>query len=119
MNHLLKIAKDFEQILGLPFETYCDLVKYYFNRYCRRGREANTYTLSPIECDKLIDQLYDQDEYGFIPRLFNLMGDYQLPWGDLTRISTYGMVNRDGEPEIVIIDSGLSEEILNTYYRRK
>lgn len=110
--------KDFEQILGLPFETYCDLVRYYFNRYCRRGKEANTYTLSPIECDKLIKQLYEQNEDGFIPRLFNLMGDYQLPWGDLTRISTYGMVNRDGETEIVVIDSGLSEEILDTYYRK-
>lgn len=110
--------KDFEQILGLPFETYCDLVRYYFNRYCRRGKEANTYTLSPIECDKLIKQLYKQNEDGFIPRLFNLMGDYQLPWGDLTRISTYGMVNRDGETEIVVIDSGLSEEILDTYYRK-
>jgi hypothetical protein len=110
--------KDFEQILGLPFETYCDLVRYYFNRYCRRGKEANTYTLSPIECDKLIKQLYEQNENGFIPRLFNLMGDYQLPWGDLTRISTYGMVNRDGETEIVVIDSGLSEEILDTYYRK-
>jgi hypothetical protein len=111
--------KDFEQILGLPFETYCDLVRYYFNRYCRRGKEVNTYTLSPIECDKLINQLYNQDEYGFIPRLFNLMGDYQLPCGDLTRISTYGMVNRDGTPEIIVLDSGLSEEILNTYYRRR
>ena len=111
--------KDFEQILGMPFETYCDLVKHSFNRYCRNGRQANTYTLSPIECDRLLDQLYEQDEYGFIPQLFNLMGDYQLPWGDLTRISTYGMVNRDGEPEIVVIDSGLSEEILDTYYRRK
>jgi hypothetical protein len=44
------------------------------------------------------------------------MGDYQLPCGDLTRISTYGMVKRNGTPEIVVIDSGLSEEILNTYY---
>lgn len=111
--------KDFEQILGIPFETYCDLVKHSFNRYCRNGRQANTYILSPIECDRLLDQLYEQDEYGFIPQLFNLMGDYQLPWGDLTRISTYGMVNRDGKPEIVVIDSGLSEEILDTYYRRK
>ena len=111
--------KDFERILGMPFETFCDLVKHSFNRYCQNWRQANTYTLSPIECDRLLNQLYEQDEYGFIPQLFSLMGDYQLPWGDLTRISTYGMVNRNGEPEIVVIDSGLSEEILDTYYRRK
>lgn len=35
----------------------------------------------------------------------------------MRRISTYGMVMRDGSPELVVIDSELSEEILNTYYR--
>lgn len=110
--------KDFEMMLGIPFETYCDLIRFYYNRYCRNGKQTSLYTMSSDEADKLIDQLYEQDEYGFVPRIFNLMGDYQLPFGDLTRISTYGMVNRDGEPEIVVIDSGLSEEILNMYYRR-
>lgn len=111
--------KDFEMMLGIPFETYCDLIRFYYNRYCRNGKQVSLYTMSSDEADKLIDQLYEQDEYGFVQRVFNLMGDYQLPFGDLTRISTYGVVMRDGEPELVIIDSGLSEEILNTYYRRK
>lgn len=111
--------EDFKRLIGLPFETYCDLVRYYYNRYCRNGKEVQLYTLSFKEAGELVDQLYDQDEYGFVPQVFNLMGDYQLPFGDLTRISTYGMVKRDGTPQIVIIDSGLSEEILNTYYRRK
>lgn len=110
---------DFERILGLPFETYCDLVRFYYNRYCRNGKQTHLYTMSSDEADKMIDEIYEQDEYGFIPTLFDLMGTYQLPFGDLTRISTYGMVKRDGDTEIVVIDSGLSEEILNTYYRRR
>lgn len=108
--------KDFEQIIGLPFETYCDLVKWYYNKYSRKSYKLGLFTISNNEAQNLVDQLYEQDDYGFVPQIFNLMGDYQLPCGDLTRISTYGMVNRNGTPEIVVIDSGLSEEILNTYY---
>lgn len=110
--------EDFERLIGLPFETYCDLVRYYYNRYCYNGRQTHLFTMTTDEADALVDKLYDEDDYGFVPRIFNLMGDYQLPFGDLTRISTYGMVMRDGSPELVVIDSGLSEEILNTYYRR-
>ena len=110
--------EDFERLIGLPFETYCDLIRFYYNRYCRNGRQTYLFTMSTDEADALVDKLYDEDDYGFVPRIFNLMGDYQLPFGDLTRISTYGMVMRDGSPELVVIDSGLSEEILNTYYRR-
>ena len=110
--------KDFEQIIGLPFETYCDLVRWYYSRYSASDRHPRLFTMTYDEADALVDKLYEEDDYGFVPRIFNLMGDYQLPFGDLTRISTYGMVNRDGEPEIVVIDSGLSEEILDTYYRR-
>lgn len=110
--------EDFERLIGLPFETYCDLIRFYYNRYCRNGRQTYLFTMTTDEADALVDKLYDEDDYGFVPRIFNLMGDYQLPFGDLTRISTYGMVMRDGSPELVVIDSGLSEEILNTYYRR-
>ena len=110
--------EDFERLIGLPFETYCDLIRFYYNRYCRNGRQTYLFTMTTDEADALVDRLYNEDDYGFVPRIFNLMGDYQLPFGDLTRISTYGMVMRDGSPELVVIDSGLSEEILNTYYRR-
>lgn len=110
--------EDFERLIGLPFETYCDLIRFYYNRYCRNGRQTYLFTMTTDEADALVDRLYNEDDDGFVPRIFNLMGDYQLPFGDLTRISTYGMVMRDGSPELVVIDSGLSEEILNTYYRR-
>lgn len=110
--------KDFEQIIGIPFETYCDLVRWNYNSYSYRNRHVPLYTMSAWEAQKLTEQLYEQDEYNFVNQVMSLMGDYQLPCGDLTRISTYGMVNRDGTPEIILLDSGLSEEILNTYYRR-
>lgn len=111
--------EDFDQYLGIPFGTYCDLVRYYFNQYCRSDREAVLFTINNDEAKDLIDQLYKQGEDGLVPQIFNLMGDYQLPFGDLTAITSYGIVKRNGEARIIVIDSGLSEEILDTYYRRK
>lgn len=110
--------KDFVQIIGIPFETYCDLVRWNYNSYSYRNKHIPLYTMSTWEAQKLTEQLYEQNEYNFVQQVMDLMGNYQLPCGDLTRISTYGMVNRDGTPEIIVLDSGLSEEILDTYYRR-
>lgn len=110
--------KDFEHVIGIPFETYCDLVRWNYNSYSYRNKHIPLYTMSAWEAQKLTEQLYEQNEYNFVQQVMDLMGNYQLPCGDLTRISTYGMVNRDGTPEIIVLDSGLSEEILDTYYRR-
>ena len=47
------------------------------------------------------------------------MGDYGLPYGDLVRIANYGLTNKDGHTKLVILDSGLDEEIFNNYYSRR
>ena len=107
--------QDFERIIGLPFETYCDLIIWYSNKY--RRISSHLYTISPKEAQEIADQLWNDDEGGFVVQMFDLMGDYQLPNGDLTRISSYGMVKRNGTPQIVLIDSGLNDDIYNTYYR--
>lgn len=107
--------QDFERIIGLPFETYCDLIIWYSNKY--RRISSRLYTISPKEAQEIADQLWNDDEDGFVVQMFDLMGDYQLPNGDLTRISSYGMVKRNGTPQIVLIDSGLNDDIYDTYYR--
>ena len=107
--------QDFERIIGLPFETYCDLIIWYSNKY--RRISSHLYTISPKEAQEIADQLWNDDEGGFVVQMFDLMGDYQLPSGDLTRISSYGMVKRNGTPQIVLIDSGLNDDIYDTYYR--
>lgn len=108
--------QDFERIIGLPFETYCDLISWYGNTY--RYTSSRLYTISPKEAQELADQLWNDDECGFVVQMFDLMGDYQLPSGDLTRISSYGMVKRNGTPQMVLMDSGMNDDIYNTYYRR-
>ena len=55
--------------------------------------------------------------------LFQGLRDYIYEWnlhayGDLLRISSYGIVKRDNHDEIVLIDYGLNDDVYNRYYNR-
>lgn len=118
VEELCKPAKegDFDRILGIPFITFCDLVRYQYNMYTRSGYEVRLFSITKDEAKHLLDQIYDSDDGSFIPSLLRLMGDYGLPCGDLLRVSSYGIVKRDGGEDIVLLDSGLSQEIKDMYY---
>jgi hypothetical protein len=48
--------------------------------------------------------------------MLNLIGSFDIPVGDLTRLSTYGVVNRGNDLSVVMIDYGLTEEVYSNYY---
>lgn len=61
----------------------------------------------------------DSDEYegSLFEGLRNYMYDWDLrAYGDLRRISSYGVVKRNGEEEIVLIDYGLTNDVYDNYY---
>lgn len=58
------------------------------------------------------------EENEFVQSVQTMVIDYDIPVADMQRIEHWGLVNRDGKQELVLIDSGLSREILNTFYRR-
>ena len=80
-----------------------------YNQYARQ--KAYYATLS----DEEYDYLYENNQW--FQDLYYYMADYQLPYGDLIRIANLGMCMRNGEPTIVILDSGLNDDVLNKYYR--
>jgi len=56
----------------------------------------------------------------FISELWDMIGNFGMSYpADFGRISSYGEVLRNGEPEIVLIDFGLTEETYRDYYSRK
>jgi hypothetical protein len=55
-------------------------------------------------------------ENDFVSSIFDLIGGYDLTIGDLCKLSTYGVVSKEGEDSIVMIDSGLTSEVYNSYY---
>ena len=46
-------------------------------------------------------------------------GNYQLEsYGDLMRLSSWGVVKEDGEERLVIVDYGLTDDVWNDFYKR-
>jgi hypothetical protein len=57
------------------------------------------------------------NENQFTQTICEFMLNTDSPAGDLMRLNSYGIVNRNGEDIIVIIDFGLTNDIYNEYYK--
>jgi mRNA-degrading endonuclease RelE of RelBE toxin-antitoxin system len=99
--------KIFEEITGLNFEEYGNGLKYYKSE---TGNNTNSY--KPSKPDSYDDMWENEFSYD----IFNLIGGYDINVGDLTKMSTYGVVNRNGEDEVVMIDYGLTNKVYDSYY---
>ena len=55
-----------------------------------------------------------EDEFCY--DIFNYIGNYDIQFQDLLRLNSYGIVNRNGEEKIVIIDYGLTNKVYSNYY---
>jgi mRNA-degrading endonuclease RelE of RelBE toxin-antitoxin system len=102
--------KQFQSIVGISFEDYCEGLRYYeYERESTNKRQR--YSLSkPEKYDEMWENQYTNE-------ILQLIGSFELPVGDLCRTSTYGIVKRDGEDLIVIIDYGLTNEVYDSYYK--
>ena len=102
--------QDFKECLGIDFEEFCAFI-----RACFRLRfGVNTY-------GKRIDEYRYRElvEYNETCATFDdYIGNYNPPMGDLLRIENYGMVKRDNYIDIVLLDSGLTKDIWDNYYKR-
>lgn len=67
--------------------------------------------------DEQFCELVDNNEW--LDNLYRYMSDYQVPCGDILRLTNLGMVMRHGEPQIVILDSGLNQDVYERYYSRR
>lgn len=103
-------AKDIKMCLGVDFNTFQRFVD---TAYCYYSGEIDCYNQLP---DDEFSEMCENNKW--FESLYNYMADYQLPSGDLKRLANLGMVLRDGQPQIVILDSGLTQQIYDEYYRR-
>lgn len=101
---------DFERIIGFKFKDYVIGVHNY-------GVDANVNPRdrsSKYDIDEeLTEAMWDNE---FIYGMFQYIGNYGIPVGDLKRSNTYGIVKGDGEERIVVIDYGLSSDVYTSYY---
>lgn len=106
------IDKDFTK--GGIFEWLADYIIYLFCNI-NGSRHAGAW-------DEAYSNFETIDEYE--GSLFQGLRDYIYDWdlhaiGDLRRISSYGIVKRDGHDEIVLIDYGLNNNVYDRYYSRR
>lgn len=64
-----------------------------------------------------MDNIEDIRNNEFLIDVISLMFDYDMPSGDLGRISSYGEVIRDGKPKVVLCDYGLTSSVYNDFYK--
>lgn len=100
---------DFKRITGFDFKTYSIAITNYGNKV---NEQKNR--MEYPELDSKITEAMWEDE--FVYDIFSFIGNYDLPVGDLTRLNSYGIVKRNGEDTIVIIDYGLTHDVYGSYY---
>lgn len=98
----------FEEITGTNFEEVGKLIR---NVYA--GNRSRSMDQVVKQDQAIIDELYENQ---FVSQLLEMMNSYNLGAGDLARIDSYGEVLRNGQPDIVLRDYGLNDEIWKQHY---
>ena len=96
----------FKNVVGVSFEDYAAAMHYHYHTNIKPSR------YSPKKPENM-DELWENE---FIYSMLDFMANYDIPVGDLGRLSTYGLVKRDGHDTIVMIDYGLTNDVYGTYY---
>lgn len=109
---------DFERLVGIPFDCYCDLIIRTAITYLPNNCQSRRWVNNAME-DTYNYVMDNIDNFEFISEVIDYMSNFQVKaYGDLQRISSYGVVRRNGTEEMVIIDFGLTEDVYNKYYRK-
>lgn len=98
---------DFKRITGFDFDTYGMVI--HNQGEDSQGRRGQKYDV-PSE---IVDEMWENE---FTYSMLDFVGSYQIPAGDLRRLSSYGIVKRNGQDEIVLIDYGLTNDVYQSYY---
>ncbi len=102
---------DFQKVLNISFEKFVLLIRTVNSWYDYRNRLFNKLS------DEEITELEENSDN--INEFVNYVSNYQPPIGDMTRCANYGLTMRNGNPYIVLLDSGLSDEIYSKFYAPK
>lgn len=96
----------FKTITGFSFPEFDIALDNFEVENKRKGYKRN---INP----DIVSKMWDDE---FVSTIFDLIGSYDIPSGDLRRINSYGLVNGDGDERIVLIDYGLTNEVYQSYY---
>lgn len=102
-----KVTKsNFKQIAGLDFDEYATALKKHY-----LDMKGSRFSISVDK--EFMELMWEND---FSSTILGFISNYDVPAGDLGRTSSYGVVKRNGQDTIVLIDYGLTNDVYTTYY---
>jgi hypothetical protein len=101
----------FTQLIGAPINQY----EYYLTK------KYNEYTNKKVGWNISVDDQYVEvlENSEFVERVLDFLMNTDSPLGDYGRLSSYGLVMRDGVETLVVIDYGLNTDVYNTHYKKR
>ena len=96
----------FKQLTGVPIDG---LNTFLHNMYAKNNPSKRMHVFGGVD-----NNFYLENE--FAKGIIEFMLTYDMPAGDLGRLSSYGEVIRDGQPDVVLVDYGLSQDVYSSYY---
>lgn len=85
-----------------------------FNMWLSNQNERNNGRRPIWGMDAELEEKISESE--FANAILDFMLQIKAPAGDFGKLSSYGMVKRDGQDDIVLIDFGLTGEVYASYY---
>jgi hypothetical protein len=102
--------KNFLEVTGFSFDDYCTAL----NNYAIDVNPQRNRNIRKQPQDKNIIDAMWEDEFTY--DIFTFIGGYDVPVGDLCKLNSYGLVKRNGEDAIVMIDYGITSDVWDEYY---
>jgi hypothetical protein len=105
-----------EKIVGLEFDVFnIVLADYYYKKLKSSTSYPNELSNDFSKISKeVISTVYNSQMFKM---LVAYIQKYNVPIGDLTQIDSYGLVKRDGNYSIVMIDYGMTWDVYDEYYK--
>lgn len=100
--------KKFQELTGFTFREFCSSMN--FEYALANPKKSWGIPKQP----KNFDQMTETE---FIGDVIRNVGSYDVLMGDMCKLSSYGIVNRNGKDEIVMIDYGITGKVYDSFYR--
>ncbi len=99
----------FKKILGFDFNNIYSYLNYAVKRLTSPPNFRHD-----IKTKEEINFINNNE---WLNELADLVAETNMPIGDLCKLDSYGIVNRNGKQYIVLIDYGLTNKIFDDYYK--
>jgi len=104
--------EDFQNYVGFSIKDVYDYLRIFYHSNVKYNPDMLRMFGNLIDPDKKSVM----DDNPFVSSISEFMANTDSPAGDFGRLSSYGLVKRDGQDAVVIIDYGLTGDVYSTYY---